>query len=224
MSGERVMPWYFAVSSGEVTHCYGVKTGARAFCFWQADPAGISLWLDVRNGGSGLHLGDRRLDAAEVAAQEGRPGATPFRAIQVFCRNLCDRPRLPEKPVYGSNNWYYLYGENMTAESVMSDVEQLASLAPLESEPVVTKGGVDALIGTPLVEMLLGNGIRQVVLAGVATNLAVEATARHATDIGLGVTVLEDCCASFKAELHAFAVENLFPMFSSVSTTDAYFA
>jgi len=97
-------------------------------------------------------------------------------------------------------------------------------VAPLITEPVVTKGGVDALIGTPLVEMLLGNGIRQVVLAGVATNLAVEATARHATDIGLGVTVLEDCCASFKGELHAFAVENLFPMFSSVSTTDAYFA
>jgi alpha-galactosidase len=35
---DRVMPWYFATHDGARTHAYGVRTGARAFCFWQIDP------------------------------------------------------------------------------------------------------------------------------------------------------------------------------------------
>jgi alpha-galactosidase len=42
---------------------------------------------------------------------------------------------LPQKPVYGSNNWYYLYGENMSAENVLRDVEQLAELSPVAANP-----------------------------------------------------------------------------------------
>ncbi len=129
-AGERVMPWYFLASNGKVTHGYGVKTGAAAFCFWQVDPAGISLWLDVRNGGSGVQLGGRELAAVEVVAVEGREDDTAFQAARSFCRKLCPHPRLPDKPIFGSNNWYYLYGENMTAEIVLRDVDQLAALSP----------------------------------------------------------------------------------------------
>jgi alpha-galactosidase len=129
-AGERIMPWYFFASNGDVTHGYGVRTGGGALCFWQVDPVGISLWMDVRNGGSGVQLGDRELAAAEVVAEEGRAGATAFQTARSFCRKLCAHPRLPEKPIYGSNNWYYLYGENMTAENILRDVEQLAELAP----------------------------------------------------------------------------------------------
>lgn len=129
-AGERVMPWYFLASNGKLTHAYGVKTGAAALCFWQTDPEGISLWLDVRNGGSGVNLGERQLAAADVIAVEGREGDTPFQAARSFCRKLCAHPRLPDQPVYGSNNWYYLYGENMTREIILRDVDQLAELAP----------------------------------------------------------------------------------------------
>jgi alpha-galactosidase len=129
-AGDRVMPWYFLASDGRTTHGYGVKTGGGSFCFWQVDTEGISLWLDVRNGGSGVQLGERELAAAEVVASEGREGITPFQAARVFCRKLCARPRLPEKPIYGSNNWYYLYGENVTTEKILRDVDQLAGLSP----------------------------------------------------------------------------------------------
>jgi alpha-galactosidase len=134
-SADRVMPWYFLAATGQGTHGYGVKTGAGAFCFWQADAEGISLWLDVRNGGSGVRLGDRRLAAAEVVALLGRPDVSPYRAARALCRALSEHPRLPEKPIYGSNNWYYLYGENMSAEIVLRDVEQLAELSPLAVNP-----------------------------------------------------------------------------------------
>ena len=129
-AADRVMPWYFLMSTVKGTHGYGVKTGARAFCFWQVDAEGISLWLDVRNGGSGVKLGERQLEAAEVVALQGSPSLDAFAAARALCKALCDHPRLPAQPVYGSNNWYYLYGENMSAEVVLRDVDQLAELSP----------------------------------------------------------------------------------------------
>ncbi len=135
-AGDRVMPWYFLAATGDGTHGYGVKTGAGAFCFWRADEDGISLWMDVRNGGSGVHLGDRHLAAAEVVALRGSALDSPFLAGCALCRALCVQPRLPSRPVYGSNNWYYLYGKNMSAENVLRDAEQLAELSPVaENSP-----------------------------------------------------------------------------------------
>ncbi len=61
---ERVMPWYFATHDGAACHGYGVKTDAAALCFWQLDPEGVSLWLNVANGGDGVELGQGRLTMA----------------------------------------------------------------------------------------------------------------------------------------------------------------
>lgn len=100
----------------------------------------------------------------------------------------------------------------------------VSALAPLPAEPVVDKGGVGAFTGTPLLHMLLGNGIQHVVLGGVATNLVVESTARHAVDSGLRVTVVEDMCASFDPELHTFAVSRILPLFATLTTADEFIA
>lgn len=126
---ERVMPWYFLLHDGARTHGYGVKTGARALCFWQRDAEGVSLWLDVRNGGGGVHLGERTLDTATVVVREGQDGESPFGAACAFCRLLCDSPRLPPHPVYGSNNWYYAYGKSSHGE-ILEDSRLASSLAP----------------------------------------------------------------------------------------------
>ena len=37
ISPERKMPWYFHAYDGERLNCFGVKTGANAFCFFQLD-------------------------------------------------------------------------------------------------------------------------------------------------------------------------------------------
>ncbi|MDX6739642.1 isochorismatase family cysteine hydrolase [Actinocorallia sp. A-T 12471] len=100
----------------------------------------------------------------------------------------------------------------------------VSALAPLPHEPVVDKGGVGAFVGTPLLEMLLGAGVRHVVLGGVATNLVVESTARHAVDSGLAVTVLEDLCASFDPALHDVAVTKILPMFAAVRASAEFIA
>jgi len=126
---DRVMPWYFAISRGPITHAYGVRTGANAFCFWQVDANGISLWADVRSGGSGVQLGERALDVCDVVCRPGREGESAFAAIHAFCKQMCLNPRLPSKPIYGSNDWYWAYGKN-SAETVLEDAKHIIELSP----------------------------------------------------------------------------------------------
>jgi alpha-galactosidase len=130
MVGGRILPWYFLAFDGKATHGYGVATGAACFAFWQVDPAGISLWLDVRNGGGGVSLGQRRLEAAVVRARRGALEQSAFETARRFCRSLCAKPRLAAQPCYGSNNWYYAYGRNCSAEDALRDSSLTADLAP----------------------------------------------------------------------------------------------
>lgn len=94
------------------------------------------------------------------------------------------------------------------------------ALKPAADEPVVDKGCVDPFIGTPLLEMLIGRRVRDVLLCGVATNLVVESAARHAADSGLGVTVIEDACASFADDAHEFSMTRIMPMFAAVRAAE----
>jgi alpha-galactosidase len=126
---DRVMPWYVATHDGSLTHAYGVRTGARAFCFWQVDPQGISLWADVRSGGVGVQLGDRIVDVCDVVCRAGHAGESAFAAVHAFCREMCSSPRLPSQPVYGSNDWYWAYGKN-SAETVLADARHVVELSP----------------------------------------------------------------------------------------------
>jgi alpha-galactosidase len=130
---ERAMPWYFATHARDGVHGYGVRTGGNALCFWQIDREGISLWLDVSNGGTGVMLGQRELHAATVVSRQGTSGEPPLSAVSAFCRKMCPTPRLPKGPnrgpIYGTNDWYYAYGKN-TAAGIYRDTELVASLSP----------------------------------------------------------------------------------------------
>lgn len=97
------------------------------------------------------------------------------------------------------------------------------AIAPRAEELVVTKQCVNPFFNTGLLNWLLHHGIERVALGGVVTNLVVESTARAADDAGLAVTVLEDCCAAPNPEWHRFSVENILPMFGSVTTVAAFF-
>ncbi len=126
---QRVMPWYFLMHDKGITHGIGVKTGAAALCFWQVDGQGVSLWLDVSNGGSGVKLGDRELCAAIVTVRKGSRDETAMEAAHAFCQLLCPKPRLYRSPIYGSNDWYYAYGKN-SAEQTLRDADLMAALSP----------------------------------------------------------------------------------------------
>jgi alpha-galactosidase len=107
----------------------GVKTQPASLCFWTVDAAGISLWLDFRNGGSPSHPGEREIAAATVVAFAAGAGETPMAALTRFCRALCPAPRLAAAPVCGNNNWYYAYGHDFDAAAMRRDAAFLAELA-----------------------------------------------------------------------------------------------
>jgi alpha-galactosidase len=127
---ERVMPWYFAAhhaASGR-TFMAGVKTQPSALCFWIVDGAGVSLWLDFRNGGSPSLPGKREIPAATIITLAA-DNETPISALTRFCRLLCPAPRLPSAPVCGNNNWYYAYGRNFDADAMRRDATFLAEIS-----------------------------------------------------------------------------------------------
>ena len=121
-------PWYLLVYDGLHTHAFGVKTGARTICYWQADPQQLQLVLDLHSGGQGVLLGDRSLHAADIITTQSTPGETPFQTDARFCKQMCDRPRLPAKPVYGINDWYFAYGNN-SRELILESTRSMTDLA-----------------------------------------------------------------------------------------------
>jgi alpha-galactosidase len=136
LQAERALPWYTMLHSKEQTVGIGVKTGAASFAFWQVDPSGISLWLDVRNGGNGVQLGDRTLQMATIVTHIGASGESAFTATQRLCRAMSEGTKIPGKRgvtsldvIYGSNDWYYAYGKN-TQDGILRDADLIRSLAP----------------------------------------------------------------------------------------------
>lgn len=103
------MPWYFFLQSGNKTEAFGVHTQPAAMCWWTAESAGYSVYLDVRCGGLGVRLNGRTLCAAELCRAEYED-ADGFTAMGEFFSVLSLNPILPKFPVYGANNWYHAYG------------------------------------------------------------------------------------------------------------------
>ncbi|MFC8731071.1 hypothetical protein ACFT5B_01255 [Luteimicrobium sp. NPDC057192] len=121
---ERVLPWYWlATTPGGGVRGAGVRVRPGAFCGWTADLAGVTLWLDVRSGADPVRLAGRRLELATLVALDDDAVASPFTALGDLCSALCSDPLLPSAPVFGSNNWYYAYGEGFDASAVLRDAD-----------------------------------------------------------------------------------------------------
>jgi nicotinamidase-related amidase len=57
------------------------------------------------------------------------------------------------------------------------------------------------------------------VLGGVATNFGVESTARQAWELGYEILIVDDATATRSAELHSFAMTQIFPRLSRIITS-----
>ncbi len=91
-------------------------------------------------------------------------------------------------------------------------------LGPEPGEVIVTKHRYDAFFNTDLELVLRSNGIRNVMLCGVATNVCVESTARSAFFRDFEVVLASDCCAARNVPAHEAALENIRRHFGMVAT------
>ena len=82
-------------------------------------------------------------------------------------------------------------------------------LEPNEREAVIDKLTLSAFAGTPLELALRGAGVEAVAIVGVATEIGIEPTVRHAGDLGFVPVVVTDACAAGNAEAGARSLESL---------------
>jgi biuret amidohydrolase len=78
--------------------------------------------------------------------------------------------------------------------------ELVPELAPLVSEAVFDKITMSAFEGSPLHVALRDCGIRAVAIAGIALEVGIEPTVRHAIDLGFIPVVITDACGVGNAE------------------------
>src|SRR5436190_7335503 len=90
-------------------------------------------------------------------------------------------------------------------------------LAPEPDDIVVINFDSSAFSHTDLDCILRAKGVRQLYLAGIATNWVVESTTRYGAELGYDVTVLADCCQGFTDELHDFAIEKTLPYYATIA-------
>ena len=93
-------------------------------------------------------------------------------------------------------------------------------LAPLEHELVVDKNTSSPFNGTGIDQILRNLQLDTLVLAGMATDMCVETTARDAADRGYNVIVAEDAVATFFEEHHNAALSAMSRVYAQIWTTD----
>jgi nicotinamidase-related amidase len=74
--------------------------------------------------------------------------------------------------------------------------ELVEDLGPRPSEAVIDKITMSAFEGTPLDIVLRDCGVRSYLIAGVATEVGIEPTVRHSTDLGYVPIVVRDACGA----------------------------
>jgi nicotinamidase-related amidase len=93
-------------------------------------------------------------------------------------------------------------------------------LDPQPSDHLVTKQRWGAFLGTDLHDYLRERGATQIVLAGIATSIGVESTARSAYDLGYNVALVVDAMTDRDPEMHRNSVEKIFPRLGETAKTE----
>ena len=136
------------------------------------------LIIDIQN--DYFPGGAMELEGAEAAGRKASSALKFFRdkgLPVIHVRHLSTRP--------GST--FFLPGTK--------GAEIHASVLP-QSETVVEKNFPNSFRSTGLKEILEKEQIRNLVVAGMMTHMCVDATVRHAADLGYKVTLLGDACAT----------------------------
>lgn len=82
-------------------------------------------------------------------------------------------------------------------------------LQPTANDLVLDKLSMSAFEGTPLTFVLRDCGITGVAICGIAVEIGIEPTTRHATDLGFIPIILSDACGYGHAEAGKRAMETL---------------
>lgn len=84
-----------------------------------------------------------------------------------------------------------------------------AALEVKESDPIVIKHRISPFYGTNLEVVLKANQIDRLVICGVSTTWAIQATAREGHDRDYQMVIVEEACAAASQEEHQASIQQL---------------
>ena len=144
-------------------------------------------------------------------------------SILVVYVNIAYRPGFPElkKPTYPLIESIQERGAFLRGSR---DAEVPEELKPEEGDITVINFDSSAFSHTDLDCILRAKDMKQLFLAGIATNWIVESTTRYGAELGYDITVLEDCCQGFTDELHNFAIKETLPFYATIMKSQDFIA
>ncbi|GAB2558886.1 isochorismatase family protein [Rhodanobacter koreensis] len=151
------------------------------------------------------------------------PAAHPTGEVVAHARALLDAFRQRGLPVVLVNVTGGAPGRAEQSRNMGELPAGWADFVPeLDRQPqdhIVTKRTWGAFTNTDLDAHLKKLGVTQIVLAGVATSIGVESTARFAHELGFNVTLAVDAMTDMNAEAHDNSVTRIFPRLGETGTT-----
>lgn len=82
-------------------------------------------------------------------------------------------------------------------------------VGPVGDETILVKAEASAFGKGPLARELRTSGVEWLIIAGVWTEACVDATVKHAIDLGFRVVLVKDACGSGSLAMHQTAILNL---------------
>ena len=99
------------------------------------------------------------------------------------------------------------------------EYETIEAVRPLPGEVVINKGTVSVFVSTGLDSMMRSWGACSALFTGVLIEVCVGGAARHAADLGYDSLIVEDCCGTTDAALHATELRTFGRLFGRVEPT-----
>jgi nicotinamidase-related amidase len=193
---------------------FNLAKTALLLLHWQNDIATL--------GGKLAHDTPRRL--AEAQTIENTKAVLEIarkRKMLIIYVNGAHRPDYPEVPAQSAPLFTRLMAVGGLIRGTWG-AEVITQLKPLEGEIVVYNYSSSSFCYTELDMILRSKGITDLVLTGLATNWAVESTARDGANIGYFIHTLSDCCLGMNDDMHHWTLTNILPMLGSVLDSKAF--
>jgi nicotinamidase-related amidase len=151
------------------------------------------------------------------------PAAHPASEVVKHARELADAFRRHRLPVVLVNVEGGAPGRSeqtrSTGDFPAGWTDLVPELNPQPTDHRVTKRTWGAFTNTGLEKLLKDLGVTQVVIAGVATSVGVESTARHAHEYGFHVTLAVDAMTDRNADAHHNSITRIFPRLGETGTS-----
>lgn len=129
-----------------------------------------------------------------------------------WIRARVDRPGIPREMVE--------QGEAKLAEMLAGYSDLIPELPQHPDTIYITKEVPNAFFKTPLHDALQERKVTGVVICGISTSIGVEGTLRAASELGYNVSIPADACSDRVPAPHTNSLENIFPRFAEVGTTE----